>query len=338
MKFLFSADWHLSLYSNDKLHPESKLPERLHYIKNSIIFMCEYARMNGVDVIVVGGDVFHTKSIIHALAQSILLDIIRKYDKLKFWILDGNHDVSSRSGTGISALKCLDNEPNVQMMHSMKRFDNILFVPFYDKQISDIETTGGYTDGKINILVTHLGLNEAMLNSGISIKADIGVSDLRQYDLVLLGHYHQPQQIGNVYYVGSPIQLNWGEKNDEKRFLIVDSETLSVESVLIEGYKKHIEIELTAETKPQVIEQANNLIKEGHAVKIIMKEVVDLEGLREFNTIDQTEKDISNRGINSTMSLDEKMSKYLEIAEIPKELHGIYMTVGKEIIGDGNNG
>ena len=331
MKFMFSADWHLSIYSSDKLHPESKLPERLHHIKNSIIYMCEYAVRNFITKFVVGGDVMHTKSIIHADAQSILLDIVREYSMIDFIIIDGNHDVSSRSGTGISALKSLDNEPNVTMIHTTKKIDNILYVPFYKDQITDISL--GNRSG-VDILVSHFGLNEGMLNSGISIKSEVGVNDLQQYKLVLLGHYHQPQQIKHVYYVGSPCQLNWGEKGDEKRFLIVDSDNLDVQSVLIEGYKKHIELEISStESKIQIIEQANQLISEGHAVKIIVKESIDLDGLQSFNTIDQTEKDIMNRGIDSTMTLDEKMIEFLEISEIPKDKWELYMSVGKRIVG-----
>jgi len=46
------------------------------------------------------------------------------------------------------------------------------------------------------ILISHFGLSEGMLNSGMSIISDIGLKDLRgKYELVLLGHYHKPQEI-----------------------------------------------------------------------------------------------------------------------------------------------
>ena len=99
------------------------------------------------------------------------------------------------------------------------------------------------------ILISHFGLNEGILNSGMSIVSDLSVKDLiGKYELVLLGHYHKPQEIVqdnfSLYYVGSLIQLDWGEKDDEKRFLVVDSDTLSVSSIPISTYKRHIEIEL----------------------------------------------------------------------------------------------
>ena len=112
MKFAFTADIHLSGYTNDKI--VNQLPERLNSIKNVLYKIAEYCIENGISMIVIGGDTLHGKSLIHALAQSIMLDYFRDFvDELEFIIIDGNHDLSGKGKDAVSALKSIDNEPNV---------------------------------------------------------------------------------------------------------------------------------------------------------------------------------------------------------------------------------
>ena len=103
----------------------------------------DYAEDNNIPNIVIAGDTFHTKSIIHALAQSVLLDFVKSFPELNFIIIDGNHDMSSKSGDGVSALRCLDDVNNVDMIHESKQIENIAFVPWHPKKMkNDINMLG----------------------------------------------------------------------------------------------------------------------------------------------------------------------------------------------------
>jgi DNA repair exonuclease SbcCD nuclease subunit len=228
MKFLFTADIHLSRYSQDKVLSESNLPERLHSINNTLRQMGQYCRDNDINTFVIGGDIMHSKSIIYSIAQDLMLQFFRDFDDLVFWVIDGNHDLSGKGSDAISSLSALRSIPNVEWVTGKPQGDpSQLFVPYSHNVVNDVK------NGKSEILISHFGLSEGILNSGISIVSDIKVSDLiGKYKVVLLGHYHKPQEIIRddikLYYVGSPIQLDWGEKGDEKRFLVVDTKTLDV--------------------------------------------------------------------------------------------------------------
>jgi DNA repair exonuclease SbcCD nuclease subunit len=190
MKFIYTADLHLSSYSQDRIDSTTHLPERLSGIYTSFCEILNYGMDNNIKNVVIGGDIFHNKSLIHSIAQSRLLDIVRVYREIYFIIEDGNHDMSSMTGDGVSALKCLDNEVNVKTIHNTCIIDNILFVPWNPRNmISDIK------EGRTNYLISHFGLNEGKLNSGISIVSDIGLKDLKQYKRCYLGHYHTPQEV-----------------------------------------------------------------------------------------------------------------------------------------------
>jgi len=332
MKFAFIADIHLSRYGQDPIEPTSGLPERLHGILNSLSFIVDYCRKNKIKDIVIGGDILHGKSIIYALAQDVMLQLFNDCHDINFRVIDGNHDLSGKGEDAVSALRSLEKVPNVEWI-SKKIYEeeNMIFVPYSTKVVEQVKGS------EADILISHFGLSEGVLNSGISIISNISMSDLRpRYKLVLLGHYHKPQEIieddTRMYYVGSPVQLDWGEKGDIKRFLIVDSKTLKVQSVPTKGYRKFMEFELTSKHKKEVLELAKEAKEQGHYIKLLKREKIDITGFEEFNVVDKTEVDVTDRGITSSMSQREKLERYLEIKEIPENERQEYLEQGLQII------
>jgi len=333
MEFAFIADIHLSRYSQDKTEDESNLPERLASIKSALQEVTQYCYSNNIKTIVIGGDLLHGKSIIYAIAQKIMLDYLDNLN-LNFIVIDGNHDLSGKGTDVISALEPLKSLRNVKWVpfNQTYKLENMLFVPYSYNMVDIIK------ENEADILISHFGLSEGILNSGLSLVSDISLNDLvGKYKLVLLGHYHKSQEIIrpdiSLYYAGSLIQLDWGEKGDDKRFLVVNSDTLEVKSIPIQNYKKHIEIELTEENKDEAIAIAKLAKENGDHVKIIMKETVDLTSVKgEFNVVDKTERDITDRGISCSMSQEDIFRKYLQVKEIPKEKENEYFEVAKNIV------
>jgi len=328
MKTLLTADWHFSSYSSDKIDDKTGLPERLSSLFLTIMNMIRYAKENDIKTISILGDTFHNKSIIYSTAQSLLLDIIRNNKEIKWIFLTGNHDLSSMTGDGVSSTKCLDNESNVITIHKTTKIENMLFVPWNPKtMISDIK------NGNADYLFAHLGLNEGVLNSGISLVSDIGLKDLKQYKSVFFGHYHSPQEIGNVKYIGNPTHLDWNDKNQDKRFIVFNSDSGEEISVPTTGYKKYCEYNLNEENKTEILKVIKELKSSGHYVKLNKIDDLDTSDIEnDFDVIDKREKDITNRGINSSMSISDKLNRFLEIKEIPTEKREYYRNVALDIM------
>ncbi len=329
MIFGFTADFHFAKYAQDPII--EGFPERLYYLDKTIRNMIKFLNDRGIYTLVIGGDTIHTKSIIHSLALSKFVDIIRENPSTTFIIIDGNHDLSARSSDGVSAVKALDSEPNMIIIHEPKVMDNVLFVPWnIETMVDDIKK------GEQEYLVSHFGLNEAQLSSGISIVSDIGINDLKHYRTVLLGHYHKPQQIirgdVKVWYAGSPIQFDWGEKGEEKRFLIVDTTHHDITSHPTEGYRKHMEYELDGTNKDEILEEVEKAKKVGHHIKINMTEFVDTTEFKEVRVVDKVEKDITNRGISTSMSERERLDRYMKIKEISEATVDAYRDIAMDII------
>jgi hypothetical protein len=205
---------------------------------------------------------------------------------------------------------------------------NILFVPWNPLcMIEDIK------HGKSDYLISHLGLNEAILNSGISLVSDIGLKDLKQYKKVYLGHYHLPQDAGNTTYIGSLTHLDGNDKNQEKRFICFDSIKGEEKSIPSRGFKQYIEIDLTKENKDKLKEIIYKLKLNGDHVKLNKMDDVDVSDIvDDFNIVNKVEKDITNRGLNSNMTTSSKIDRYLEIKGIAEENRSKYKNIAVDII------
>jgi exonuclease SbcD len=75
-----------------------------------------------------------------------------------------------------------------------------------------------------HILLSHTAINGSVNNDGSKVECGISVGDFKQWDLVLLGHYHNQQQVGsNIFHIPSIQQNNFGEDN-QKGFTVVYSD------------------------------------------------------------------------------------------------------------------
>lgn len=89
----------------------------------------------------------------------------------------------------------------------------------------------GRVKGK-KILFGHFQVVGATLGSATALSG-VPVEALAAFDMVLLGHVHQPQSLNErVHYVGSPFQQNWGETGQQKRVAILDTEKKGALSML----------------------------------------------------------------------------------------------------------
>lgn len=340
MKIAVTADIHFSAYAQDPMVEDK--PERLNSLYNAWTNMINDCKDMGIYNVAIAGDLLHNKSIIYTTAQDMMLQLFRESYDMNFFVIDGNHDLSGKGSESVSALKSLESleyvkwisyQSNGEIVYQMDG-GKIAFMPYFPGMQEHIKNV------KADIFISHFGLSEAMLSSGISIQSSIKASDLKHFKLVVLGHYHMPQAMvsgpTHIYYTGSPIQLDWGEKNERKRFLVIDTDKPhDVQSIETRGYKKYIELNLSSENKSEKIEEAKKLRDEGHHVKLVTTEKLDLEeDMKGVNIISNVEEDITNRGITSEMDEIDIHSKYLEIKDIPEDERKAYINAAKKIMDE----
>lgn len=310
MRFTLFGDVHLKMW-DDTCYDECGIPLKLTEILNCAIQVCEYSVKNNITNVVIAGDVNDLKGIVHYKPFVLFSQIIKKYHNLHFYILSGNHDESNREDI-YSAIQLLEADNVTLIYRDPLIIDNIAFVPWrtdLPEVIKDINT---------DILISHFGVSEASFSSGISLRTSIGLKDLKKFKLVLLGHYHLPQNLDNVYYTGSMIQLTKGEAGEEKRFLDVETETNEVTSIPFEEYRKYYSFELKEEEDIKLYHnEIQKLIQENNYVTVynhieendVIKKLEKCGGV----FINEKNKTTESRGIKTSMNLKEQCVKYLEI-------------------------
>lgn len=326
MKLIAIGDIHCSGFTDDALI--EGYPARLFYIKESLDSIIKYGREKGITDYVMVGDVYNDKTIIYNASQDMLVNFFLQNSDLNFILISGNHDLSATGTNQKSAISAFQKYPNVHcVLHEPEVIEkyNGVFVPYAHDFLAKYRTVD--TKG-MKILFAHVGLNEGVLQSGLSRVDKLKMSDINNMSLLILGHYHKPQKIEGTnsigYYVGSLIPKDWNDKNEDKRFLVVDTDTLEVESVNIDcpNVPKYVEIVIT---EPEQVEAAFKTYDEqkklGNKVRIVNKSKEKLVAKAksvsdDIVLIEHQDVDVTNRGITVTQTKLEQCKKYLEIKEI----------------------
>jgi len=332
MKRIQVSDPHLSGYQSDIINSQSGLTQRLHNIMGSLSFAAEYGRTNNIKYIDIDGDLINDKDVIYTDAQNAFAKFLLKYSDINFTLLTGNHDLSSTGEFQSSACSVFSDYKNVRVVNEVLVDGDITYLPFSNHIGKDLKNLKGN-----KILISHFGLSEGMLQSGLSVISEVKISDLKKFKMVILGHYHKPQKIsGNgvdVYYCGSVCHHSWNDKNEQKRFLVIDTDTLEVQSIDFTGFTEYKEYIIdTPENAVNIMIEAEKAKNFGHHVRV--RKMFQEEIKNESNLVLIEEKkdiDITNRGLDLTQSDTEIHKKYLSIKEIPENEHDEYIKVLQKV-------
>ena len=211
------------------------------------------------------GDVLDSRK---AQSQEILcyLDSLLKMVNdagIEMIIIAGNHDKTNYQNSD-SFLVPFKHYPNIQLVETYLSFKTnsglgIHFMPFFD------EKSGLYADyiklhqpkkiADVNVLLTHVGVNDAKMNSGVKIENHIEGSLFDYYDKTYIGHYHDYQVLrdGKIIYIGSTYQGNFGEDN-KKGFQVLKSDgSIEFIQAIFPEYKK-VCIDVNKATKNDIEE------------------------------------------------------------------------------------
>jgi DNA repair protein SbcD/Mre11 len=136
-------------------------------------------------------------------------------------------------GVKVAMLPCV-SQRGIVKVEDMMQSDPDQHAGMYAERMKRIVTalTEGMTPDTINLLVSHLtvfgaepggGERQAHI-FGYAVPAGLFPGHL---NYVALGHLHRQQKVahaGQVWYSGSPLQLDFGEVDDRKGVLLVDAE------------------------------------------------------------------------------------------------------------------
>lgn len=241
----------LLLFADPHVHAHRNSQDRLKDCLEAFDWVFQVARDNGVKDVVCLGDLFHDRQKIQVYTYFQVYETIRRYPDINVTLLLGNHDLWFYERLDVSSVHPFGSLPNVTVIDRpcARRVGDldIDFLPFTHNPIECIQDN---FPTRSRVMCGHIALDGANLNLRHNVRAEVSVeidndivkvdrAALAGWDRVFLGHYHGAQKLGHVEYVGSLLQLSFGEAMQQKHVILLNADTLETEYVVNDFSPKH---------------------------------------------------------------------------------------------------
>lgn len=149
-------------------------------------------------------------------------------------VVPGNHDTYYRNTNSLNALRELfaDRYDNFNLYEGPVdlEFDglNIAMVPWINKGNRE-EILKFLADTKAPIVAGHFELDGYEVFRGHRFEGGMCDSDLKRFEMVLSGHFHNKSHRNNVHYLGTQYQITFSDLNDPKGFHVLNTEDRSLD-------------------------------------------------------------------------------------------------------------
>jgi DNA repair exonuclease SbcCD nuclease subunit len=200
---------------------------------------------NNIKDIIIAGDIFHNRheigvNTIHAAYK--FFDILKNYNIVA---ITGNHDCYYKDKSDINSVAIL-NKTNIRVFEEMVSFNEqekkITFCP-WGTELKDVPLS--------DILVGHFEILNFKMNQ--HKVCDHGLETehlLDKAQLIISGHFHfrehrKYKHNKSILYLGSPYELDFGDREQTKGVTILDLQTLGIEFIENTITPKHKKIKLS---------------------------------------------------------------------------------------------
>lgn len=233
MKILTIGDTHSGEQSNSQKYNE--------FVNEMFEWAVGIAKERNIETAVHLGDFFHNRNSINVQTINYGIDgakILSDYfGKDNIYVLTGNHDLYYKDRLDVHSLSII--EPYVTVVNELLSLENCLLTPWivdneqWDKLVS--ECTSEFN--KYDYVFGHFEFNGFKMNDAYVMEHGNSHKELKNLKRVLTGHFHSPQVIDNVHYVGTPIATTMSEANEAHGIHILDTETNELEFIEYTGVK-----------------------------------------------------------------------------------------------------
>ena len=293
-KIICSGDWHIRNDELNNVHVSS--------ILGFLDYLTDYYFDNDIDYLFVIGDVFHKSSNIKNEAFiPLFMKLFKMKEKgIKMIFIPGNHDIINIHNDTIVETFAAFGEVYKKRTDINLDDEDFIFLPYTKKEREIPKGNGEY-------LITHLSIADFMFDNHFKVDEKIAFkrSLFEDFKMVITGHFHKYQNKGNVYYIGSPVQIDRKEMGQIKGFGVLDTETEKLEFIeytlapkFVEITEKEIEqIDKMDFTNCHVVVRIGSKIKDFAKLRYILFEKGAINIIPIFET--------SNETIEPTLQIEE---------------------------------
>jgi DNA repair exonuclease SbcCD nuclease subunit len=226
------------LFSDLHCHCHKRTKERLEDCLKALDWVFEVAESRNITNILFGGDLYHDREKIEVYTYQRTFETLErrlKTNKFNLYLLLGNHDLWYNDKTTISSVVPLSSLPGVKIISEPERLEieghTWDFIPFTLNPIETLEKLK-QKPGKPEFALGHISIDGAILHgshqSDVSIEHEgdmvsVSANLFDNYKHTFLGHFHAEQRVNSkVEYIGSPLQLSFGDAFQQKHIIAFD--------------------------------------------------------------------------------------------------------------------
>lgn len=210
------------------------LEKCLSYFEN-VVF--PYIKENNITNMIHLGDFFDRRKYINFNTLSeVRRRFLEKIPKdVHFHIILGNHDTFYKNTNEVNSLKELfRGYSNITLYDTPSTIDinnlKISLIPWIN-DTNKIEYYDYIQTCSSPILMGHFEIMGFEVINGVKHHNGILESAFNKFEMVLSGHFHMKQSKGNIHYLGTQYQMNFGEANALKGFHILNTDTRELEFI-----------------------------------------------------------------------------------------------------------
>lgn len=195
----------------------------------------------GLSTAVCLGDFWDQRGVLSVRQLDLLCDEFDVWGEegKRLIIVPGNHDQVSVDGT-IHGVRPFDAYEHITVATDLI-LDPALdaaFVPWRELPEEQEAIFNRVPDGYT--VFAHCEIKGATTNNFHKADGKVMPKDFRRFRAVYAGHYHKRQKLGtNAWYVGSPFEMNFGEREWPHGIAVVSSEDVEPEFIDFEGFPHH---------------------------------------------------------------------------------------------------
>lgn len=226
------ADLHLGVYRDSELWHTLAL--------DFARWMSKIYKTVGIQDIVISGDIFHNRREVCVNTMHTASEFFKILKDFNIILVTGNHDAYYRDRADVNSLNILTGWENIHVVSEVETIEycnkKITFVPWAadTNVIPQCDIMFGHFE-----IASFSIARDQVCQHGESATKLIDIAPL-----VITGHFHMSEirqyKNGKIVYVGSPMELSWGEAYTKKYIWVLDIEQSQMRAIENTISPKHL--------------------------------------------------------------------------------------------------
>ena len=214
----------------------------------------------GINDIIICGDIFHNRSEISVATLDVAKRFFDYFKDFTVYILAGNHDSYFKDNSEVNSISLLDGWSNIKIIDKEPKVISIK-----NKKASIVPWGTSFENiPEADIIFGHFEIVSFYMNTYKVCEHGMTSHDLfSKSKTIVSGHFHKKDHRtysnGDIIYLGSPYQQNFGDTLDERGVYIYDIDKNDFEfienNISPKYYKISVDKILKGEEKGEVLKE-----------------------------------------------------------------------------------